>query len=140
MSYEMTKAYQFGANRLWVLNVGDIKPSEMETQFFLDMAWDVNKWNPENASKYAEYWASSTFGKELAPEIASIKNQYLQLAQNGKPEHLGILQFDDNAKQYRIQAYHKMMSQVDLLKKRVPSYLQDAFLSLSNIQLKVLDS
>ena len=136
MSYEMTKAYQFGANRLWVLNVGDIKPSEMETQFFLDMAWDVNKWNPENASKYAEYWASSTFGKELAPEIASIKNQYLQLAQNGKPEHLGILQFDDNAKQYRIQAYHKMMSQIDLLKKRVPSYLQDAFFELIEYPVK----
>lgn len=136
ISYEMTKAYQFGANRLWVLNVGDIKPSEMETQFFLDMAWDVKKWNPGNAWKYAEYWAGETFGKVLAPEIANIKNQYLQLAQNGKPEHLGILQFDDASKQERILAYDALIDQVERLKKKIQPYQKDAFFELIEYPVK----
>ncbi|MBP8067379.1 MAG: glycosyl hydrolase 115 family protein, partial [Pedobacter sp.] len=53
ISYELTKAYQYKADRLWVINVGDIKPAEMETQFAMDLAWDVKKWTPENAHTYA---------------------------------------------------------------------------------------
>jgi len=87
------------------------------------------KWNPENAWKYAEYWAGETFGKALASEIANIKNQYLQLAQNGKPEHLGILQFDDASKQERILAYDALIDQVERLKKKIQPYQKDTFLN-----------
>ena len=130
ISYEMTKAYQFGADRLWVLNVGDIKPAELETEFFMDLAWNVGKWIPENAHNYAENWAAETFGKKLAPAIAQIKAEYYRLAQNGKPEHLRMLHFDDEIKQERLADYGELMKKVDEMEARVPIRLKDAFFEL----------
>ncbi|RVT72002.1 hypothetical protein EOD40_16440 [Flavobacterium sufflavum] len=136
MAYEMTKAYQFGADKFWVVNVGDIKPAEMEIEFFLDMAWDTKKWTPENATQYARYWAEKTFGAALAPEIASIKNEYYQLAQSGKPEHMGILQFDNESKTKRLAAYANLIEKVNTVKSRVPKLLQDAFFQLMEYPVK----
>lgn len=136
ISYEMTKAYQFGADRLWVLNVGDIKPSEMETQFFLDLAWDVKKWSPENAINYPQKWAELTFGKSLAPAIGAIQNQYLQLAQNAKPEHLGILKFKPDAERERLAAYSKLVNQVETVKSKIQPYQKDAFFELIEYPVK----
>ncbi|KDN56370.1 glycosyl hydrolase 115 family protein [Flavobacterium seoulense] len=130
VSYEMTKAYQFGADKFWVVNVGDIKPAELETQFFLDMAWDAKKWTPENAIQYVQHWATETFGAAFANEIAAIKNQYYQLAQDGKPEHMGMLHFDAEAKNKRLAAYVDLVTKVDKLKKRIPEYLKSAYFEL----------
>jgi hypothetical protein len=91
ISYEMTKAYRFGASRLWVFNVGDIKPAEMEIQFAMDLAWNVEAWPPQKAHEYARAWAAATFGEEFAEPIAKIKSRYFRLAASGKPEHLGTL-------------------------------------------------
>ena len=67
----MSRAYDHGANRLWVFNVGDIKPAELELQFAMDMAWDVEKWRPRNASYYTKTWAKEIFGDENASSIAA---------------------------------------------------------------------
>lgn len=136
ISYEMTKAYQFGANRLWVVNVGDIKPAEMETQFFLDLAWDVKKWTPENANKYLAYWADQTFGNELSTEIADIKKEYYRLAQEGKPEHMRMLKFLAAAREMRLLAYEKLVDKMNNVKKQVPGYLQNAFFELIEYPVK----
>ncbi|WP_163406904.1 glycosyl hydrolase 115 family protein [Flavobacterium ajazii] len=130
IAYEMTKAYQFGANKFWVVNVGDIKPAELETQFFLDMAWDIKKWTPENAHLYVKDWAEETFGSEFAVEISAIKKQYYQLAQNGKPEHMGMLKFDSETKSNRLKAYSELVKKVDKLKTRIPVSLKDAYFQL----------
>ncbi|WP_140484732.1 glycosyl hydrolase 115 family protein [Flavobacterium sp. GSA192] len=136
IAYEMTKAYQFGADKFWVVNVGDIKPAELETQFFLDMAWDAKKWTPENATQYVQSWAAETFGTAFSVEIAAIKNQYYQLAQSGKPEHMGMLQFDTNAKNKRLAAYADLVTKVDKLKNRIPDLLKDAYFELIEYPVK----
>lgn len=136
IAYEMTKAYQFGADKFWVVNVGDLKPAETEIQFFLDMAWNVKKWTPENAHTYAEYWAEQIFGKEPAPEIAAIKSEYYRLAQSGKPEHLGIVHFDAESKQDRLSAYVALVDKVEKVKARIPQRLQNAFFELIEYPVK----
>lgn len=136
ISYEMNKAYHFGANRFWIVNVGDIKPAEMEIQFFLDQAWDVKKWTPENASQYAAYWAEQTFGRKFAPEIASIKNEYYRLAQSGKPEHLGILRFDNKSRQERLDDYARLVEKVEKVKAQLPQRLLNAFFELIEYPVK----
>jgi hypothetical protein len=136
ISYEMTKAYQFGADRLWVVNVGDIKPAEMETQFFLDLAWDINQWTPENARQYATYWAEQNFGKELAPEVAAIKNEYYRLAQEGRPEHMRMMKYTATARAERLAAYIKLDAKTNDFKKRIPADLQNAFFELIEYPVK----
>lgn len=130
IAFEMTKAHQFGADRLWVLNVGDIKPAEMETHFFMDLAWNIDRWTPENAHGYARYWAEETFGKKLAKPIAAIKKEYYRLAQNGKPEHLRMLAFDPAVMQERLDDYEKLMDMVSSLEHKVPERLKDAWFQL----------
>lgn len=136
IAYEMTKAYQFGANRLWVVNVGDIKPAEMETQFFLDLAWDINQWTPEKANQYTAYWAAQNFGKTLAPAIAEIKNEYYRLAQEGKPEFMRMLKYLPAARAKRLADYERLYERADALKKQIPAHLQNAFFELIEYPVK----
>ncbi|MFV0606231.1 MAG: glycosyl hydrolase 115 family protein [Niabella sp.] len=130
ISYEMTKAYQFGADRLWVVNVGDIKPAELELQFFLDMAWDINQWVPEKSAEYTRYWAEQNFGKQLAPQIAAIKNEYYRLAQEAKPEFMRMLKFEPAARAKRLADYTKLIVEIESVKNKIPGNSKDAFFEL----------
>ncbi|QIL38270.1 hypothetical protein G7074_02620 [Pedobacter sp. HDW13] len=130
MAYELTKAYQYKADRLWVINVGDIKPAEMEIQFAMDLAWNVNRWKPENADRYAESWAAETFGAEFAKPIAEIKAVYYRLAQAAKPEHMASVNFTDEEADERLADYEKIYHQAKSLADQIPARLKDAYFEL----------
>jgi hypothetical protein len=130
VSYEMSKAYAYGADRLWVFNVGDIKPAELEMEFAMDLAWNVKQWPPQKASEYIEEWAARIFGKEQAKEIAAIKKTYYRLASEGKPEHLGLVTFTNKQDDERITEYSKIAQAVEKLKAKIPANLQDAYFQL----------
>src|SRR5436190_3373737 len=63
---QMNLAYQYGANKIWIVNVGDLKPLEFPTTFFLDYAWDPAQWNQNNLDDYTQQWAQEQFGKTHA--------------------------------------------------------------------------
>lgn len=130
ISYEMSKAYAYGANRVWMFNVGDIKPAELEIEFAMDLAWNVEMWPPEKASGYVRAWAERTFGKEAAEEIASIKAEYYRLATDGKPEHINQLAFSDSEMKQRLAAYQSIARRAEALKAKIPERLQDAYFQL----------
>lgn len=85
---EMHKAYEHGADRMWIVNVGDLKPSETMTEFFLQMAWDIERWNASNLDRFLPEWAAREFGAAHAPAIAGILADYYRLNFIRKPEHL----------------------------------------------------
>ena len=92
---EMKRAYNNGARKLWVLNVGDIKPNEYLTEFFLDMAWDINAISGHTIYAHQQQWLSRNFGENLSPEITRIIQQYYHLAGQRKPEHMGWNRVED---------------------------------------------
>ncbi|WP_018629593.1 glycosyl hydrolase 115 family protein [Niabella aurantiaca] len=130
ISNEMTKAYQLGADKLWIFNVGDIKPAEAELQFALDLAWNINAWPTEKAFGYTYSWAKETFGENLATEIATIKNEYYHLAASGKPEHILDINFSESEMQLRLQAYKQLFAKVYKIKSKIPETLRAAFFQL----------
>lgn len=130
ISYEMSKAYSYGANKLWVFNVGDIKPAELEIEFAMDLAWNINKWQPENAINYIEEWAKRTFGEDYAKEISEIKTIYYKLAASGKPEHINKIEFSEDEINYRLSQYSEIVHKTKDLKTRIPEHLQDAYFQL----------
>lgn len=130
VAFEMHKAFQFGADRLWVFNVGDIKPAEMELEFAMDMAWNIDRWTPVNATTYTENWAARTFGKPFAKPISEIKSDYYRLAQKGKPEHLGVLEFSDEEMEQRLNDYQKILEKAEALSSKIPANLKDAYFEL----------
>jgi hypothetical protein len=87
---EMMKAFAMKADRLWVLNAGDIKPLEYTIEFFMDMAFNAT---PFKDSRYTQQhllqWAAGLFGKQNAGAIREIMWKYYQLAFERKPEFMG---------------------------------------------------
>ncbi|MEJ8843975.1 glycosyl hydrolase 115 family protein [Lacibacter sp. H375] len=130
IAYEMGKAYRYGAQKLWVFNVGDIKPAEMEMQFALDMAWDIKRWNALTVNTYIGNWAFETFGKEYRNDIYVIKYLYYQLAAGGKPEHLNSIPFLIPEMHNRLRTYKELANRTQKLGARIPPHLHDAFYQL----------
>jgi hypothetical protein len=63
---QMTLAYHYGADRIWIVNVGDLKPMEFPIEFFLHLAWAPDRWPKERISEYTRLWAGREFGPEHA--------------------------------------------------------------------------
>lgn len=76
---QMDLAYRSGIDRIWIVNVGDIKPAEFVTQFFMDMAWEPGRFHQDNLMGYTEDFCRSFAGDE-APEAARILNLYNKYA------------------------------------------------------------
>jgi hypothetical protein len=143
---EMMKAYETGANRLWVLNVGDIKPLEYNIVQFLDMAYDAK---PFKDSRYVKThfnnWISSIFGNDKAQKIGSVLWDYYQLAFERRPEFMGWsctepttqttfteynhFYYGDEA-QRRINRYEALEKEVKSLRTQVNNHRKDAFYQL----------
>ncbi|KAI8904532.1 hypothetical protein DFJ77DRAFT_552235 [Powellomyces hirtus] len=87
--YQMRRAFDFNSQKMWILNVGDIKPAEYLTEFYLDMAWDINAFTPTNLAGHLVKWASREFGSVLGPRITNVMSRYYDLATLRKPEHMG---------------------------------------------------
>ena len=87
---EMTKAYELGARRLWVVNVGDIKPIEAGMTLFLRMAWNVKRYGPNVQRRFLRDFYTEQFGREHADEISGIKDEYFRLCAVRRPEHMGF--------------------------------------------------
>ncbi len=76
---QLNLAYENGIDRIWIVNVGDIKPAEFMTQFFMDMAWDPTRFQADNLMSYTTAFCSQ-FTADHAPQAASILNQYNKYA------------------------------------------------------------
>lgn len=136
---EMSKAFEHGADRIWILNVGDIKPAEICTEFFLQMAWDINRWQRTNLVQYLVEWARREFGATHAPEIADVMDKYYRLNYQRKPEHLqwwlpgepprpSPLTQAERAQ--RIAEFAELHDRVERLRMAIPAPSQDAFFEL----------
>ena len=136
MSYELSRAYDQGIRTLWIINVGDIKPAEMELEFCMDLAWDIDEWAPEKAINYSREWAARTFAETVADEIADIKKEYYRLAAGGKPEHVFMVNYSYDEKDQRINDYAAIVAKVDALKTSIPADQQDAFFQLIEYPVK----
>jgi hypothetical protein len=89
MYEELKKAYDAGADRYWLLNVGDIKPMEIEMQHFFDMAYDFKAFNYNNVNHYQAKWLAKEFGMKHLPTFQFILDNYYRLAWDRKPEFIG---------------------------------------------------
>jgi lysophospholipase L1-like esterase len=151
---EMMRAYEHGADRLWILNAGDIKPAEYLTEFFLDMAWNI-RFREENGGEQSVFshlnrWAEREFGKPQATAVTEIMKTYYRLANIRKPEFMGWSRVEesgfprgltpiedseynpdfDSELQRRLQSYLLLEEQVAKLKPSIPAHKVSAFYQL----------
>ena len=136
LSTELTKAYTFGARKIWVFNVGDIKPAEKEISFVMDLAWDINRWKPSEAHNYIKYWAAKTFGSELAQEIADMQAGYYQLQAAGKDSHVWFVSYSEKQIEQRIARWRALTAHATDVATRVPEPLQAAYFELVHYPIR----
>lgn len=93
-------AYARGADRIWIVNVGDLKPLEVPISHFLDMAYDAALFDVDSTQDWAEAWATREFGASAAAETADILVQFGIMANRRKfeliePESYSVLNYDE---------------------------------------------
>ncbi len=89
MYTELKKAYNTGADRYWLLNVGDIKPMELGVKTFFDMAWDFPSFDIVNVNHHQANFMASIFGEQHEEEFQALLDEYYRLAWSRKPEYMG---------------------------------------------------
>lgn len=85
---QMALAKQYGADKIWIVNVGHFKGYELPTEYFMNLAWNPALWNNENINEYTRLWCAREFGPEYAGEIAEILSKYTKYNGRRKPESL----------------------------------------------------
>jgi hypothetical protein len=85
---QMSLAKQYGADRIWIVNVGHFKGYEFPLEYFMHLAWDTNRWTNENINEYTRLWAEREFGPKYAEDIAGIISKYTKYNGRRKPELL----------------------------------------------------
>ena len=85
---QLTLAYENGIDRLWILNVGDLKPMEYPISQFMDMAWNPRKYDANNITRHTRNWCAQQFGESQADEAARILNLICKYNGRCTPEML----------------------------------------------------
>ncbi|WP_395484580.1 glycosyl hydrolase 115 family protein [Streptomyces sp. KHY 26] len=121
---QLGQAYAYGIRQLWIVNSGDLKSNELPTQFFLDYAWNPDRWTADDVPEWLEHYARQNFGPGHAADIAGILGTYGCLQARRKPELLNrritvdpskdlstdssAVVYDDRATPFSITNYREM--------------------------------
>lgn len=130
---QMDLAYQYGVDKIWIVNVGDIKPMEFPIEFFLDMAWNPEKFNAENIQDYYANWAKENFGNQFSEEIAEILKLYTKYNARRKPELLDAKTYsitNYNEADRVITDYQKLEEKANAINMKLQPEYKDAFYQL----------
>ena len=149
MYEELRKAYDTTADRLWLLNCGDLKGSEMQVSLFLDMAWDIGRFTADNVVTYPTRWLAGIFGEAYYDRLEAMTREHLRLAFPRKPEYMGWgyhwNRFDHNCEQLtdtdfsftnydeaprRLEAYRKLGARAEALLHEIGDEARPAFYQL----------
>ena len=130
---QMNLAVQYGADRIWVVNVGDLKPMEFPIEFFLTMARTPDRWNQNSLDEYTRQWAAREFGPEHAAEIATAIEDYTRYNARRKPELIDSTTFSLTS--YREadrveQEWSSLAASVDKLSAELPPEERASFFEL----------
>lgn len=147
MYNELKKAYDTGADRYWLLNIGDIKPAELAMQTFFDMAWDIKKHNVANINQHQVRFLTNIFGSKYKKQFQYILDEYYRLAWSRKPEFMGwerqwdAPEFKEladtdysfhnyNDAQQRLADYQQISDMADRIYNELPEIYRPAFFEI----------
>ncbi|HEV3326990.1 MAG TPA: glycosyl hydrolase 115 family protein [Puia sp.] len=130
---QMHLTKEYGADRIWIVNVGDIKPMEFPISFFLDYAWDPSRWPAEKLPEYTRDWAREQFGPVFADTIAGMLTRYTTYNGRRKPELLSpdtysLLNYQEAEK--TAADYEELAREARSLYGQLPTDYRDAYFQL----------
>ena len=142
---QMKLAYDRGIQKMWVLNVGDIKPAEYQIELFLDMAWNIDEVNEIGVTAHLKSWLEREFGSNCAEELLPAMEAHYQLSYIRKPEFMGNTREEERDPKYkvikdlpwseqtiseRLRSYTVLSDVVERMESNIPADRQDAYFQL----------
>lgn len=142
---QMKLAYDRGIQKMWVLNVGDIKPAEYQIELFLDMAWNIDEVNEIGVTAHLKSWLGREFGSNCAEELLPAMEAHYQLSYIRKPEFMGNTREEERDPKYkvikdlpwseqtiseRLRSYTVLSGVVERMESNIPADRQDAYFQL----------
>lgn len=137
---QMTKAYEFGIQDIWIVNVGDLKFQEYPLSFFMDLAYDYETWGSSNLNApnmYLSQWVEREFGSYLDDEtketLTKIMIGYTKLNHNRKPEAMRPdiyhpVHFDEA--ESTLNSVLSMEEMLEAVKEKIPACMMPAYWEL----------
>ncbi len=136
---QMRLALDYGADRLWVVNVGDLKPMEFPIEFFLSLARTPERWDQDHLAEFTRLWATREFGPEHAIEIADLLSAYAKYNGRRKPELIDPATFSlaqDREAERVDEEWRALSARAEKLNAELPVNQQAAFFELVLYPLK----
>lgn len=136
---QMNLAYRYGATRIWIVNVGDLKPMEFPIDFFLTYAWNPEIWPKEKLGEFTRLWAEQQFGPAYALEIAELIAKAGKYTGRRKPELLDPTTFslvNYNEADRVLDEYQLAIEHAQQIESKLPDGYRDAFFQLVLFPLK----
>ena len=130
---QMHLALAYGADRVWIVNVGDLKPMEFPIEFFLDYARTPQRWTQDNLHQFTVDWAKREFGPQHAEAIARCMEDYTRLNSLRKPEMMEPTTFSitNYGEAKRISnEWYDLIRRVDALDAELPEEEKASFFEL----------
>jgi len=130
---QMHLAWQYGADRIWIVNVGDLKPMEVPIEFFLTYGWAPERWPQERVGEYLRLWAGREFGPAHAGEIAELVATYTKFNGSRKPELISPETFSlvNYGEAERVVAgWSDLLVRAERVSAALPQKARDAFFQL----------
>ena len=149
---QMKLAYDRGIQKMWVLNVGDIKPAEYQIELFLDMAWNIDEVNEIGVTAHLKSWLEREFGSNRAEELLPAMEAHYQLSYIRKPEFMGNTREEERDPKYkvikdlpwseqaiseRLRSYTVLSDVVERMESNIPADRQDAYFQLVKYPVQV---
>ena len=126
---QMQLTYTYGVDKLWILNVGDLKPMEFPIDFWFRMAWNPSQFEAGNLKDYTEDFCRQQFGQECAKEAARLLNLQCKYAHRRTPELLDARTFDLLSGEWkeRVDEYNLLERDATILRESMPVNCRDTY-------------
>ena len=133
---QLTSGYEYGIRKLWICNVGDVRPVELPLSYFMDLAFDYDYWKDQNKTgEYLSKWVKQQFAEvsdEIKTAIEKLLNDYINMNGRRRPEatHPDTFDVPSNQAFVELRCADEIMSNAEKIKKSIPSELYDKFYGL----------
>ena len=127
---QMSLCYRHGVSKLWIVNVGDLKPMEYPIQFFMDMAWAPERITADSIAEHTRRFCASIFGGDHAERIAELIGTYSKYNARRTPEMLDASTFSLTAYdewQRVLDDYRSLELRAQRLALVLPDECRDAY-------------
>ena len=139
---QLTLAYENGIDRLWILNVGDLKPMEYPISQFMDIAWNPHKYAVNHITDHTRDWCAQQFGEEQADEAARLLNLICKYNGRCTPEMLDKNTYSLENGEWQEVVNQYLQIEADALRQynSLPAAYHDAYRQIILFPIEVMSN